>query len=295
MATWRLVVGLAFAVVSAVLFGYAGRVQMKRQVMGEARLALQLFAIWWYALAAITVVGSVFNILAGLGKTDIALWQVYTYLAIAGICLALWGLLYYLLYLFTGNRAWLPILSIFYIFVYVLVLYFVQVSQPIGVKHDEWSAQLEYANQQDSPISIALVLFIIAPQILAGLAYFSLFFRVRERAQRFRIAIVSWSIVAWFSSSLVVAFSPELQTSDGWQVTSRLIGLTAASLIVMAYRPPRGIQRWLDAGAPAASDEGSRLARGGPVRKTRPLSSLAHDLMVPVRQLFRAQPVGALF
>lgn len=295
MATWRLLTGLAFALGSAAMFTYVGRMQMRRQVVGEARVALNLFAIWWYALGAVTFGGAVFNVIGHLGVRDVALWQVYTYLAIGGICLALWGLLYYLVYLFTGQTAWLPILSVFYVFVYVYVLYWVQVQIPNGIQVTEWSVQLSYAKPDTGILSFVILLVIVVPQILAGLAYFTLFFRVRERAQRYRIALVSWSIVGWFGSSVIAAFLPEaFRESDGWQVLQRLIGLTAAALIVMAYKPPAGIQRWLAAGTP----EGGQTAKPvykPPTRRTNPVAGFARELRGSFRELFRVQPVGALF
>lgn len=297
MPSWRLLVGLAFALASSSLFFYAGIVQLRRRVLGEARVALNLFAVWWFALSAVTLGSAIFTGLASLNVLDLALWQVYTYLALGGICLALWGLLYYLLYLFTGQRGWLPILSVFYSLIYVLVLYWVQIQQPVRVIVDQWSAHIEYARPDQGPMSFAILLAIVLPQILAGLAYFTLYFRVKERAQRYRIALVSWSIVAWFSTSLVgQAFPADFRESDTWHIITRSIGLMAAGLIVMAYQPPSRIRRWLDheTAAPLeAAEAGKKPA--DTIRKTRPFSSLARDILMPIGDMFRPRPVGALF
>jgi uncharacterized membrane protein HdeD (DUF308 family) len=87
-----------------------------------------------------------------------------------------------------------------------------------------------------------LVILLFVPQILGGLAYFTLYFRVPEVTQKYRILLVSWSIIIWFLSPFV-AFAGGLAQQDWWQVVSRLIGLAAALTILMAYLPPRWLKQ----------------------------------------------------
>ena len=79
-------------------------------------------------------------------------------------------------------------------------------------------------------------------QIIGGLAYFTLYFRVSDVTQKYRILLVSWSIIIWFLSPYC-ARAGGLAEQDWWQLASRLIGLAAALTILMAYLPPRWLKQ----------------------------------------------------
>ena len=80
-----------------------------------------------------------------------------------------------------------------------------------------------------------------------------LFFRVTGITQKYRVFLVSWSIILWFLSP-VVALAGGLSQQDWWELASRLIGVAAAATILMAYLPPRWLkQRY---GIISLSDEG---------------------------------------
>jgi hypothetical protein len=105
-----------------------------------------------------------------------------------------------------------------------------------------WSATLEYQNQVRGPLFLIALLLLVFPQILGSLAYFTLYFRVNSATQKYRILIVSWSIIIWFLSAFLASISG-LSQQDWWQVTSRLLGLGAALAIMLAYQPPDWIKR----------------------------------------------------
>lgn len=244
---WRAVVGLAFALASAGLFLYAGRFHSRRTTSQPASLAQRAFVIWWYGLGAITLGGAAFSTLASVGVVDLALWEVWTFASLAILCLALWGLVYYLVYLFTGNTIWAPILGVAYVLYFFVLIYFVQLSNPIGVEVTPWRAQIDYEFEVRDALYKVVIGFLLLPQILAGLAYFSLFFRVHDRAQRYRIALVSWAIIVWFAAPFL-ALDPAVSQTDAWQIFSKLLGLSAALATLFAYRPPSFVQRWIGKG-----------------------------------------------
>jgi hypothetical protein len=105
-----------------------------------------------------------------------------------------------------------------------------------------WGTTVAYRSQITGPLFLLILLLLVVPQILAGLAYFTLYFRVQDATQRYRILLVSWSIVIWFGSALVASFAG-LSNYDWWQIVNRLIGLAATLTILTAYRPPRWIKR----------------------------------------------------
>lgn len=97
-----------------------------------------------------------------------------------------------------------------------------------------------------------VLVLLVFPQIIGGLAYFTLYFRVKDPAQKYRIALVAWSIIIWFASAFLASISG-LAQFDWWQIVSRLIGLGAALATLMAYQPPGWIQHRL--GRAVAAEE----------------------------------------
>jgi hypothetical protein len=242
VANETLLASALFAIAAAAVYAYVGSRVGRRRVSRDAQLASRLFTMWWYGLAATTAVGAAQSVLAWGGALDLPLALTLAQVNLLMVSVALWGLLYYLAYVFTGkSRALWPI-SAFYVVNYVLLVYFVAVSAPQAVHVGRWSATLEYGNPQGGPLLAAVVLLLLGPQIGSGLAYFTLFFKVREPTQRWRIALVSLSIVAWFGSALA-GVGAGLSQHDWWQWTTRGIGLAAALTILMAYVPPLWARR----------------------------------------------------
>jgi hypothetical protein len=231
-----------FALVAASIYAYVGWRLSKRVVASsEAKLAWQSFTVWWYSLATTTLIGGLLNLFGAFGLTILPLFITATYINLLVICVALWGLLYYLIYLFTGNSRLLVPLAIFYILYYALLVYYITASVPESISVERWRTTLDYQAQLTGPFFVFIVVLLLLPQIGAGLAYFTLYFRVREVTQKYRVLLVSWSIIIWFLSPFI-AIVGGLSEQDWWQLVSRLIGLAAALTILMAYLPPRWLR-----------------------------------------------------
>lgn len=232
-----------FALVSASIYYYVAWRLSKRVVSSsEARIAWQSFTIWWYGLAATTLIGGFLNLFGAFGWTRLSLFVTATYLNLLVICIALLGLLYYLIYLFTGNRRSLLPLAIFYIIYYVLLVYYITASTPENVNVGRWDTTLAYRASLTGPFFVLIIALLLLPQIIGGLAYFTLYFRVPDVTQKYRVLLVSWSIIVWFLSPLI-ALAGGLAQEDWWQLTSRCIGLAAALTILIAYLPPRWLKQ----------------------------------------------------
>ena len=232
-----------FAMVAAGIYGYVGW-RLSRRVISsaEARLAWGSFTVWWYGLATITLIGGFLSLFGAVGLTSLPLFVTATYINILVICLALWGLLYYLIYLFTGNRRSLAPSALFYIIYYILLVYYITASIPGDVNVGRWSTSLVYRTRPTGPLIVIILAMLLLPQIIGGLAYFSLYFRVSDVTQKYRVLLVSLSIIVWFLSPLI-ALAGGLAQQDGWQLASRFIGLAAALTILMAYLPPRWLKQ----------------------------------------------------
>ncbi len=242
MSSATLAASAAFAVASAMLYFVVGAVVRNRVVNDDEELPNAGFVAWWWGLAASTLIGAGLTLTAAAGYTSLRLWLATTFVNLLLICIALGGLLYYLGYLFTGRRSlWVP-LTIFYLVYFGLLADFILAGDPVGVLVERWQVSIDYATDTAGSLLFAIViLLLIGPQIVGALAYFTLFFRVDDRTSRYRVALVSWSIIFWFSSSLVASFST-LGDQDWWQIASRFIALAAATTVLVAYRPPRWIR-----------------------------------------------------
>ena len=237
-----LLFGAVLAFLCAGIYFYVGRVLSRRhQSSSGAGMAWLMFVTWWYGLALATLTTGVLNLLGALGIIGLPLFTTITILNLLTTCVSLFGLVFYLLYLYTGKASLIWPLGIFYFFYYGLLVYVVEASDPIGVTVNRWTANLQFQAVSASLVVLALVLLVF-PQILGSLAYFMLYFQVKERTQKYRILLVSWSIIIWFLSAFLISIAG-LSQQDWWQIISRLIGLGAALTILFAYQPPSWIKR----------------------------------------------------
>src|SRR5215216_1971242 len=139
MIQLTLLFGALFSTLSAGIYFYVGWVLSRRHSStADSRLAWRLFVVWWYALALSNLISAAQSLLGGLGLIGLPLFTTFTLLNLLAICVALYGLVFYLLYLFTGSRKVLGPLSVFYISYYTLLVYYVQASIPMNVVVERW-------------------------------------------------------------------------------------------------------------------------------------------------------------
>jgi len=231
-----------FAVIVSVIYGYAGWLLSKRVISSpEAQKAWNLFTVWWYALGVTTLIGGLQNFLGAINLENLPVFLTAAYVNILVICVALWGLLYYLIYLFTGSSRSFTTLIVFYASYYVMLVYYITAGMPHDVNINRWSTSISYSQPQTGPFFGLVIALLLLPQILGGIAYFTLYFRVTSATQKYRVLLVSVSIIVWFLSPLVAVIGG-LSQYDWWQLASRFIGLAAALTILAAYLPPRWIK-----------------------------------------------------
>ena len=240
-------------------FTYVGHVVGRRQLGGEEGRANNAFVTWWYTLGGLSFVGAGFSLAAALGYTDLALHVTLLHIALLVLFIGLWGLGYYLAFLFTGNRSWFRILGALYSIYYVLLVYLVVRATPNRVIINRYNVELGYEREitEALPFVSILLVLLILPQIIGALAYFSLLFRVRAPMQRYRIGMVAGTFLAWFGTSIIAGTLELSDTTEWWQPVSQAISVAAALLILLAYRPPKAWVRALEALEAKAS--------GGPV------------------------------
>lgn len=244
-----------FGLVTAAIFAYIGWTLARRPVGGEGRSAVLAFATWWHGMAVSTALGSVTRILAGMDLLGANLYETVLYLTLLPLCAALWGLLYYLLYLLTGSAALRVPLAIAYGGFYAILLGFVVWGEPDGFVAEGVRLGANFTSPQPGWALRGIILLMVVPLIGGALGYLSLVRRVPAPEQKYRIWMVSGSVLAWFGSALL-ASEVGLSNISWWPIASRIIGLTAAATILLAYRPPLWLQRRL------GFDQGREQPRG---------------------------------
>ncbi|HEX2022641.1 MAG TPA: hypothetical protein VHH36_08000, partial [Candidatus Thermoplasmatota archaeon] len=244
----------AVQVASGALYLWVARIVLRRRVEGDARLANALFATWWIALGLVFLAVPAYSVATRtLGARDLALAVTFVNVVLLLVVVAVWGLVYYLVYLYTGSqRAFWPV-SAFYVAFSAVVLYLVAWMQPNGFD-DEGTLTFVRERLTGAP-AVALGLLFSLPVVLAALAYGSLFFRVRDPAPRYRIGLVAGAFLLQFGWSVVstaLQLPQRYPDSLALSLLSNALGVVAAVSVLLAFKPPRAVRERLALGAGSA-------------------------------------------
>ena len=243
------------ALVAALLYLAVGYRLRRREVPREDRGALRAFVIWWVGLGLLGAIGVLLEVGFDLAALGLTVWRVVIYPFVLLLYVIIGALVYYLVYLYTGSSASLRWITLFYTAQFVLLVWLIESAGPYVGLNEVGEQEVMFANERPPghPLSVLLSLAILLPPVAAAVAYFALFFRVEDRTLRYRVALISGAFVLWFGFSLAGtlfrAATGQEEAGFAAELTSRLLGILAASLVLMAYHPPGFVQRVLGVGA----------------------------------------------
>ena len=164
-----LLISAIFGCAAAAIYAYVGwRLGQRAVATPDGRLAWRLLRVWWFGLAGTTLASGLMSLLAATGVTFLPIFVVLTYFSLLLICVALWGLVYYLVYLFTGSRRWLAPLTIFYIAYGAFLMYYITASVPIRVQAEPWTATIIYRQTLTGPLVIVVLVLCCCCLVLVG-------------------------------------------------------------------------------------------------------------------------------
>lgn len=248
MVRGTLVLAGVVALVAAAMYAYvAWRLVHGRKLPPRP---LAMFAMWWGALSANMGLVAVTYLLGAFDALTFEIQLVDSYLQRLLLSISMVGLMHYLLFLLTGRDLLRP-LVILYAAYFTLVTGMMFYQQPTEVFVGDWRTDLRFA-RDSAPWMPALGLaLILLPPVGAALAYFRLFFRVRDNTRRWRIALVSWAIVGWWAVA-VWAGQRDVLDNGPLQSIHRALSLLAAYVVLIAYAPPAWARRRWGIEAPAA-------------------------------------------
>lgn len=234
-----------FATVTAGIFAYVGRDFARRPASEDTRRARDCFVAWWYGLSVVTLVGALRSALGAAGFLDLSVHVALSFFSLLPLMVALFGLLYYLLFIHTGNARLFTPLAVAYTALFVGFAWLITWLKPTAVKVDAWSVGFEYARKLEGwPVGV-LIILLLGPVLVAALLYGSLVFRAKTRIARYRVGMTSGAFLLWFGSSGIASVLG-LTTLPNWPVASRAIGLVSTLMVLAAYRPPAALRRRLE-------------------------------------------------
>lgn len=231
------------ASVAAGIFLAAGLNMRRRSVSNDAETAVQLFSVWWLGLAIFAVAGASTDLTLALGINPFEVLLSFHYARIIALCIGLWGLMYYIAYVFTGRRTLLVPLAIFYALYYAVIVFFLTAGLPTAIEAEPWP-QVELA----APVldAAAATLLLLIPPIVAAATYLGLYLKTDDVSQRARILLVCVGTLVWFAGTL----ARDTNLAAAWMPL--VMGMLAAWAVAWAYAPPKWLAEKLDASAAAA-------------------------------------------
>ncbi|HEX2021987.1 MAG TPA: hypothetical protein VHH36_04695 [Candidatus Thermoplasmatota archaeon] len=189
------------------------------------------FSLFWFGVGFFGVSDGVFSLAVPLFDPPLAFGLTILVLKSVLGCVGFAGLLYALLYVYTGRRATLP-LVVAYAVVLLLVLASYFAAEPVGQEAQAWRSGLVYA-RSDAPGGTIAAVLLFLPPLLGSLAYAALWRRASERGQRRRILAVSAAFAAFFGG-LLVGWTG--LAGAWWPLAEKLLAVGAALVVLAATR-----------------------------------------------------------
>lgn len=236
---------------TSVLFLFIGlRLRAKRYDSAKDQRAWDAFLVWWYGMALNSTLMAFSMLLSLWGVSSLYLFVILSVLGTFAVGGAMWGLLSYLLYVYTGN--WRPSRWVagFYIVFCLYLVYTVVAFVPVRASLSTWQVFIEYAHTPGPLYPVGLLLLFALPPILASAAFFRLYFSLTERSARYRSLVITTGIFLFFGFPYImpiVLYLFNILTTQlpWWQLTQRMVGIVALALIYFAYYPPALVRKHL--------------------------------------------------
>lgn len=248
MTAGTLLLGAGLELAAAGLFARVAQVTLRRPASPAGRGALLAFAAWWFGASAILAIGGIATLIGLVGFFDPTFHFALLLLRALPISGGVLGLVYYLVYLYTGSRRALMPLVALYAAHFAFTLYYLLSLAPIHVETTAWEIRAAGTSPPGAALDIVFGMALALPILGATAAYATLLTRVDDRTQRYRVATVSIAIAQWFLFVLF-GFVGGFTTRDWFFLIYTGPGLVAAALVLAAYEPPAFLRERLSVDA----------------------------------------------
>lgn len=245
---------LIIKTLTVVLFWAVAAIFLGRKVRPEYKRPTVMFGLWWLIGGLLIATGIVSTILAEYG---IYVRIPTAYVTWALLPFALFCLLYYTLFLFTGREKWMIPLAVFYGAIIIALLVIGTVSGPY---FDEETGKVEYVRSSlASYAGLISVVAVALPQIFVCIALYVLYFKLDQPTQKYRIFMIATGIFIWVFSSMIASIF-NLSTIPMWPVIGSFTVMLAGLTAYLAYKPPAFIKK---RGVISIDDEVTKSAQPG--------------------------------
>jgi len=230
---------------AAILFAVLGFSLWARDYPRDLQGVGRAYALWWLMVGAMGFTDGL-RILQGLAaEPSAATYLLLVRLKIVVTAVAVWGLAYYVVYLWTGRPRVKWPLAAFAAAHAVVFLVLVERRLParIDMQDGYWVPRLVLQSPATLPVLGALgaLLFFLPPLILAG-AYLLLWRRLHDRTQRSRVLAVSITLIVFFLAASV-QFDVRTPGDSPLIPALAVVNLAAALAAFLIYHPPAWLQR----------------------------------------------------
>lgn len=240
-----LAAGLDVAIAAA--FAGAGVLVVRRRYVEGAKRASRMFALWWFGVAATGAGASLVRWLWDAGA-DPRLLDAADHLTLLTHSAALVGFTSYVSYIYLGHHKADAIIVSCYVVLASWSIASVLAAPATGYHLASGRRVMERPPSFGPPAELTAILLVV-PLLVAMVAYASLFWRSDDRRARFRIALVSAALFGWLAGVTLISL-PGLVGAGEVAIGARVLILACAGILLVAYRPPGLLRRWLgDAGA----------------------------------------------
>ena len=267
MAEAHLILTYLLKGIAASLYFWVARMLWKRPVSATSKAAQNGFVYWWGGLGLLGIYGLIVNNDYGikLGEQGLVVNLFVLYVVIIALYGMLGGLVYYLLFLYTGKPSMLKFIVAFYAFMTLFLIWILhfdgggaclyEAGSTACVQPTGWveanGAALSSVEPRSAAIGPIFGLLLVVPILAAAVMYFLLYFRVQDATSKYRVLLISGGLVLWMGFSTlnsllglgVGAAVPGSTRAIVTALISQVLGVVAAMLVVTAYNPPTWVQQ----------------------------------------------------
>ncbi len=195
------------------------------------------FVTWWAMFGFEALTDGLRVLLAVGGDPDVAAYMTLARLKIVAAGIAVWGLGYYVLYLWTGSSKWAIPVGIFAALHAFYFLFAFELRDPSGVTLGDWAPRLVLAEPGGMLLGSLGIVFFFLPPMLLAIGLLALVGRLDSRTRRFRVVSVAVVILVWHATQLVQANPATSGDSPVFAILS-LANVATALLAYTTYYPP---------------------------------------------------------
>jgi hypothetical protein len=225
-----------------------------RPVAPEARAAWGAFRAWWLGTGVVFATGGAVLLVAAAGALSVEILLTQAILAGLAMSVATGGLVYYVVFLYTGRGTALVPLAVAFAVHYASSVGILLVGRPSGFDTAPWAVPVLDGTAGHAAAPLVSAGLLATAAVAALLAYLLLRRIVSAPLQRYRILLVGTGTLLWLVPSILAYVAEEV----AWlQLASRVLGVVGSALALAAYHPPRGLVARLEQ---PGSEEGMQVA-----------------------------------